>query len=558
MPVNGNIQVQRSVLPDGIAGVDTTVRKIVELAHGVYGSKSAKIRALAIDIVRNAGVPDKDYYGEMVAIHNWVRDNIRYTRDPVGQETLSYPEETVFNSRAGDCDDMTTLEIALLGAIGIEGYPVVVGMFPNHFSHVYLHGKVPAGKGRNAGKVIPLDPIMKNWSAGREAANVKAKKLYPQLSNPMTMNGLPMSGDLGDLGAYAIAPSYLDTEDSHAGSLVVPDAKASNLHADKTVANSTRVNMPFEGLDGLFGGGFSETSAGDGGTIVESGGQLVPKGFIRKEPDLAQAMAMTPATSRDLGPRGPIFAHRASDNRDRLTTNEDNNVVSLAQQMRKGGKLPGNRVGQAVGVKRYELPSVQQATRNAKGLVANPVRPLNGNKHVRVLESISMDRLDRAPKPLPTLGEELAGSEYALAGFMQRRNELADAEKQRQPLAIAEATRGERISIEAKIAALEQRILSLRQQLRTQNAPQATKYGFRAAAVTAQEAQAVRKKFGQAAPEQPQAVRKKFGQPVNGLGEGIMDALKKPIVWGPIVAFVGVMALRMYLKKRRAAAAPAA
>jgi hypothetical protein len=197
-------------------------------------------------------------------------------------------------------------------------------------------------------------------------------------------------------------------------------------------------------------------------------------------------------------------------------------------------------------VKRYELPSVQQATRNAKGLVANPVRPVNGSKQVRVLESISMDRLDRAPKPLPTLGEELAGAEYALAGFMNRRNELAGAEGQRQPLAIAEATRGERRSVEAKIAAVERRILTLRQNLRSAEGPRRTDpHGIRAAAIRTQQATV-------ALP----AVRPV--QPMNGLGEGIMDTLKKPIVWGPIVAFVGVMALRMYLKKRRAAATTAA
>jgi hypothetical protein len=36
----------------------------------------------------------------------------------------------------------------------------------------------------------------------------------------------------------------------------------------------------------------------------------------------------------------------------------------------------------------------------------------------------------------------------------------------------------------------------------------------------------------------------------------IMDTLKQPIVWGPALAFVGVLAF-MYLKKRRAAAATA-
>jgi hypothetical protein len=100
---NGDIDVQRSVLPPGTAGVDETVARMQEMAKGEYGAKSAKIRALAINVINRAGIGDKDYYGMAKAIHNWVRDEIRYVKDPVGQETLSYPEETAFNSHAGDC-----------------------------------------------------------------------------------------------------------------------------------------------------------------------------------------------------------------------------------------------------------------------------------------------------------------------------------------------------------------------------------------------------------------------------------------------------------------------
>lgn len=552
MPVNGNIPVQRSVLPDGVAGVDATVRKMVELAHSQYGSKSSRIRALAIDIVRNAGVPDKDYYGEMVAIHNWVRDNIRYVRDPIGQETLSYPEETAFNSRAGDCDDLSTLEMALLGAIGMESYPVVVGMFPGHFSHVYIHGKVPAGKGRNAGKIIPLDPIMKDWQAGREAKAIKAKKTYPQLSNPLTMNGLPMGQDVGELsgglGAYAVGPSYLDQDESHAGLLVVPDQRASNIHNDKTVANSTRVNMPFEGLDGMLlgapvvrptGDTFTETSAGDGGSIVQSGGQLVPKGFIRREPDLRQVMAMTPASARALGPAGPMFERRASDDHRYLASEKPGRIASLARELRDDKTVRVAEIQQVVGTKRYDLPSVQQKLRQGKGLTANPVRSIS-KKQVVVLNSLPLDRLGQSPKKLPTLGEDLASAEAELAEALAGVNQANIALSRRQPLAGQESWQHERQQLLRQINVLEQRILTLRQKQR--GCPRPQDRGVRATAISVSQIKAL---------ASPQA------QPINGLGESFIDIIKKPIVWGPIVAFVGVFALRMYLKKKRAAPAAA-
>jgi len=546
MPVNGNVNVQRSVLPDGIAGVDATVRKMVELAHSQYGSKSAKIRALAIDIVRNAGIQDKDYYGEMVAIHNWVRDNIRYVRDPIGQETLSYPEETAFNSRAGDCDDLSTLEMALLGSIGIESFPVVVGMFPGHFSHVYIHGKVPPGKGRHAGKVVPLDPIMKDWQAGREARNgIKAKKTYPQLSNPLTMNGIPMGQDIGDLGAYAVGPSYLDEEDSHAGLLLVPDQQASNVHNDKTVANASRVNMPFDGIDGMFSGmgagdSFSETSAGDGGTIVESGGQLVPRGFLRREPDMRQVMRMHPASAAALGPRGPIFNRREKDETRYLKTDTGGRIASLARDMRDDKTVRVAEIQQVVGTKRYDLPSVEQTLRRGKGLTANPVRNIT-KKQVVVLNSIPLDRLGEGPKKLPTLGEDLYDSESQVANLREAVAVSGAVLSQRMPLAQREAVQRDRSKLVQRLNALERHVLGLRQQMRGRSQPRAS--GVRAVAIQSQEPRALH-------PMQRTTQ-------ISGLG-GIMDTIKKPIVWGPVVAFVGVFALRTLLKKRRSAAAPTA
>ncbi len=112
---DGDIPVSRSVLPEGEAGVDATVEKMVEMAKGVYGARSAKIRALAINIVNQAKVADKDYFGMIQAIHNWVRDHIRYVRDPIGQETLSYPEETAFNSKGEDCLDGDTRLLTPVG-----------------------------------------------------------------------------------------------------------------------------------------------------------------------------------------------------------------------------------------------------------------------------------------------------------------------------------------------------------------------------------------------------------------------------------------------------------
>jgi hypothetical protein len=187
--VNGKVPVQFQTLSGGFQGTDQTVALMQQYAMGQWGSRSPRIRALALNIVTNAGVPEKDYVGEMVAIHNYVRDNIRYTRDVNGQETLLPPEELAFNSKAGDCDDKSMLEAALLGSIGIGSRFVTIGVTPDRMSHVYLQGKPQD-------VWISLDPIMKNKPAGWEvpASAVKVRKIYdenvPQEMAVSNVNGL--------------------------------------------------------------------------------------------------------------------------------------------------------------------------------------------------------------------------------------------------------------------------------------------------------------------------------------------------------------------------------
>lgn len=259
---DGNVPVERYKLPPGqMAAVDATVAKMQEIAGSQYGSKSPKIRAAAINIIRQANVAEKDYYGQIVAIHEWIKRNILYVKDPVGQETLSYPEELLFNTRAGDCDDMVVLEMALLASVGIKSFPVVMGVNPQVYSHVYLKAIVPPGKHRMANRVIPLDPIMKNWKAGRQAPKSRRKiqKEYPATEIP-AMSG--QDDDLADmlsglaadgLGEYYEGPSYLDTEHSGAENLLVADDYEGGLTKHRTMATTPHANVPMEGLDGLFG-----------------------------------------------------------------------------------------------------------------------------------------------------------------------------------------------------------------------------------------------------------------------------------------------------------------
>lgn len=317
MPVNGNIPVARSKLPPGDAGVDRTVQKMVEVAMGKYGAKSPKVRALAIDIVRNAGVPEKEYGKESVAIFEWVRDNIRYVKDPVGQETLSHPEELLFNSMAGDCDDQVIAVMALLGSLGIMSYPVVIGTNPQTFTHVYLHAVIPQGKHHLAGQIVPMDPIMK-WSAGREALppKVKRKKVYPQYAGLHGVGSLNMDHSmLPGMGEYVSAPSYLDTEDSQArvllaegssgGTRQVTASKHGMVNSQGTLATTTKSVQGMGGVDGMFvvtDNMIQEDVAVGPDRVTQSQQDRYGRLFNR---------APQPRDARNTGPLGPITARNA-------------------------------------------------------------------------------------------------------------------------------------------------------------------------------------------------------------------------------------------------------
>ncbi len=199
-------QVHRSTLSQGKRGTAETVAIMARLAMGEWGARSERIRALALAIVQRFGIAGKDYLAEVMAIHRWVQTSIRYTRDPVGQETVQTPEHTAFVNQAGDCDDFSVLEAALLGALGHPTRFITIGYSPQAFSHVYLEANI-------RGRWIPLDPIMADKPAGWQAPNPVIRKAFPinraEGFDPATVNldglgALPLLIPLLLLGGGAV------------------------------------------------------------------------------------------------------------------------------------------------------------------------------------------------------------------------------------------------------------------------------------------------------------------------------------------------------------------
>jgi transglutaminase-like putative cysteine protease len=110
---------------------------------------------------------------EAEAIFNFVRDNVRYTKDPYGFEYITTPPVLLEDIRlyiegkgdrpVGDCDDMAILSLSLLKSIGFQVAIKVVSFTQNKkFGHVY--GLVRIGY-----DWVPIDCVRPDQSLGWES-----------------------------------------------------------------------------------------------------------------------------------------------------------------------------------------------------------------------------------------------------------------------------------------------------------------------------------------------------------------------------------------------------
>jgi len=154
-------------VPDGIEGTRRVLFLMRDLAR--HGKTNSFVRQTAVQLTNS--LPQKDWLSEIVALHAFVRDNIRYVRDVRGVETLQTPERTLLN-KSGDCDDKSTLLAALLESISHPARFVAVGFRnANSCDHVFVETKL-----RTTGKWIPLEttePVPVGWNP---ITNGNAKK----------------------------------------------------------------------------------------------------------------------------------------------------------------------------------------------------------------------------------------------------------------------------------------------------------------------------------------------------------------------------------------------
>lgn len=156
LPAQAGYQItaKLSGLPPGRDGVIATLRHMRQFARASLKTSDQTVRRVANQIFKNKGVPPRKWLREIGALHEFVRDSIRYVRDPDGVELVQEPDATL-KLAYGDCDDKSTLLAALLLATGHPCRFVAVGFNGAPFSHVLVEAKSGNDKWIPAETIIP-------------------------------------------------------------------------------------------------------------------------------------------------------------------------------------------------------------------------------------------------------------------------------------------------------------------------------------------------------------------------------------------------------------------
>lgn len=126
------------------------------------------IRKIAMDVLTRKCngrwcVPEKNWLAEVKALFIFIRQNVRYTRDPAGMDTYTSPLRTLGWFKAGDCDCYMILGGCLLQSVG---YPIKIRIVHTAgeptWNHIYLLAGIPTRQadGSRQLKWLPFDTSM--------------------------------------------------------------------------------------------------------------------------------------------------------------------------------------------------------------------------------------------------------------------------------------------------------------------------------------------------------------------------------------------------------------
>jgi hypothetical protein len=167
------IPVKTINIGSGTSAIFKTVHNIKKII--MNAAFQPYVRRWAENIVYS--IPQGDKFGEARAIYDFVVESIRYTKDPKGLEFIQTPDLLLRFIEAddiatGDCDDITTLGMALLKSIGFDvAVKITSYSHKRQFQHVY--GLVYVN-----GEWLAFDAIRPDKFLGWEAPGITRSKIY--------------------------------------------------------------------------------------------------------------------------------------------------------------------------------------------------------------------------------------------------------------------------------------------------------------------------------------------------------------------------------------------
>src|SRR5215472_7768490 len=128
-------------IPENAEGIRETLKHMREQVD--EGKLMPGLRKLAIQIVKAARVPGRDWLGELAALFQWCRANVRYTLDTNDLEVIQRADQTI-ETGAGDCDDFVILLLTLAEHVGFAGTFCALGFGPiGEYTHVIAFAEIP-------------------------------------------------------------------------------------------------------------------------------------------------------------------------------------------------------------------------------------------------------------------------------------------------------------------------------------------------------------------------------------------------------------------------------
>lgn len=177
-------------IAEGEQGTDQTVRQIGRLV--MDDLQRPNLRLFTLSVLERAGADTRNPAQMARAIYSWVKNRIRYVRDPQVIETVQSPAVTL-KIKAGDCDDHAGLVAGMALSVGLTPRFVVVGTGHNTFSHIYPEININ-------GEWTPADTTIR-LPFGK-AVRLPAKKTY-------NFEGEPMGYSLGAAALPRVNPNML-------------------------------------------------------------------------------------------------------------------------------------------------------------------------------------------------------------------------------------------------------------------------------------------------------------------------------------------------------------